>query len=394
MNDVAYLAWRYLAYHRVKTVVLVASVAIIVYLPVGLNILMNQSAKQLRKRAEQTPLLLGAQGSPLELVLRSLYFETDEPDSLEFKQVENVGASGLATAIPVYARFHSKNGPIVGTTLAYFEFRELTIAKGRQMAVVGECVIGSEVARSSSLRIGDHILSSSEDIFNIAGVYPLKMKIVGVLSQSGTPDDHAVFVDLKTTWIIEGLGHGHQDLSRPEAADSVLSKEGNEVVANASVLQYNEITPKNAPSFHFHGDMSTFPVTAVIAVPRDEKSNALLQGRYLDANQKVQMVRPAAVMEELLGTIFTVGRYITFAVLIVGLSTLATMTLVFLLSLQLRRRELETMVKIGASRWRTAAILGTEVLGVLCLGSAVAATLAIMTVWLAGSATQLLIQMS
>ena len=36
MTDVLYLAWRYLAYHRVKTAVLVAAVAIIVYLPGGL----------------------------------------------------------------------------------------------------------------------------------------------------------------------------------------------------------------------------------------------------------------------------------------------------------------------------------------------------------------------
>ena len=133
-------------------------------------------------------------------------------------------------------------------------------------------------------------------------------------------------------------------------------------------MQYNEITPENVASFHFHGDMSTFPITAVIAVPNDKKSNALLQGRYVSDDEDAQMVRPAVVMEELLGTIFTVGRYVTFAVLIVGLSTLATMALVFLLSLQLRRRELETMIKIGASRWRVVCILGAEIFGVLCLG--------------------------
>ena len=394
MNDVLYLAWRYLTYHRLKTVVLVASIAIIVYLPMGLNIVMNQSAKLLRNRAEETPLLVGAKGSPLELVLRSLYFETDEPDSIAYAEVQRIEDSGLATAIPVYARFKTRDGPIVATTLNYFEFRGMKLAEGRQMAVLGECVIGNEVARSGSFGVGDHILSSGEDVFNIAGVYPLKMKIVGILEQSGTPDDSAVFVDLKTAWIIEGLGHGHQDLSRPEAADSVLRKEGNRVVANASVMQYNEITPENVASFHFHGDISTFPITAIISVPNDEKSSALLQGRYLGDDEDVQTVRPAVVMEELLGTIFTVGRYVTFAVLIVGLSTLATMALVFLLSLQLRRRELETMIKIGASRWRVVCILGAEVFGVLCLGSAFAASLAAATYSFAGSATRLLIQMT
>ncbi len=394
MNDILYLAWRYLTYHRLKTVVLVASIAIIVYLPMGLNILMSQSAKQLRSRAEGTPLLIGAKGSPLELVLRSLYFETDEPESIRYEQVQRVKDSELATAIPLYARFQTKHGPIVGATLDYFEFRGLKLADGRQMTMLGECVIGSDVARSGNLGVGGHVLSSGEDVFNIAGVYPLKMKIVGILDRSDSPDDSAVFVDLKTTWIIEGLGHGHQDLSRPEAADSVLRKDGNQVVANASVLQYNEITPENVAAFHFHGDPSTFPITAIIAVPRDDKASALLQGRYLSEDEAVQIVRPAEVMTELLGTIFTVGRYVTFAVLIVGLATLVTMALVFLLSVQLRRRELETMIKIGASRWRVATSLGAEVIGVLCLGSAIAAFLAFATSCFAVLATRLLIHLS
>ena len=394
MNDILFLAWRYLTYHRLKSVVLIASITIIVYLPMGLNILMSQSAQQLRRRAEETPLLVGAKGSPLELVLRSLYFETDEPESIPYSQKQRVDDSQLATAIPIYARYRAREGPIVGTTLEYFEFRRLQVATGRQMAMLGECVIGSKVARSNDLEVDDHILSVSEEVFDFGGVYPLKMRIVGILDRSDSPDDGAVFVDLKTAWVIEGLGHGHQDLTQPEAADGVLRREGNQVVANASVIQYNEITPENVASFHFHGDTSTFPMTAIIAVPRDDKASALLQGRYLSEGEEMQIVRPDEVMAELLGTIFTVGRYVTFAVLIVGLSTLATMALVFLLSVQLRRRELETMVKIGASRSRVVATLGAEVFGVLCLGIVLAVSLAAATSWLAGPAARLLIHMS
>ena len=60
MLDVLYLAWRYLAYHRFKTAILVASVTLIIYLPIGLNVLVSQSAEQLTARAEATPLLVGA----------------------------------------------------------------------------------------------------------------------------------------------------------------------------------------------------------------------------------------------------------------------------------------------------------------------------------------------
>ncbi len=394
MNDVLYLAWRYLTYHRSKSLVLMASIAVIIYLPLGLNILMDQSGKQLRGRAKSTPLLVGAKGSPLELVLRSLYFAADEPESIPFAQKQRVDDSQLAKAIPIYARFQTRNGPIVGTTLDYFAFRNLNPSVGRNMAMLGECVIGSSVARSGSLGVGDYVLSVSEDAFDFGGVYPLKMKIVGILSRTDSPDDIAVFVDLKTAWVIEGLGHGHQDLSHPQAAEAILRQKENQFVANASVVQYNEITPENVASFHFHGDLSTFPITSIIAVPKDAKSSALLQGRYLSDGEKMQIIRPAEVIAELLGTVFTVGRYLTFAVLMVGLSTLATIALVFMLSVQLRRRELETMIKIGASRQRIVATLGAEVLGVLCFGLVLAVSLALATSWFAGSAIRLLIHMS
>ena len=84
MTDVLYLAWRYLAYHRYKTMIMVASITMIVYLPIGLRVLTQASAKQLTSRAVTTPLLIGSKGSPLELVLSSLYFESDVPPAMRF----------------------------------------------------------------------------------------------------------------------------------------------------------------------------------------------------------------------------------------------------------------------------------------------------------------------
>ncbi len=394
MGDVLYLAWRYLAYHRFKSATLVASITLIVYLPVGLNILVCQSAEQLTARAEATPLLIGAKGSPLELVLSSLYFESDVPPQMRFAEVQRVEQSRLARAIPLHNRFQTRHGPIVGTSLEYFDFRGLEIEQGRHFGMLGECVLGARAARQAGVRLGDSVMSSPESVFDIAGVYPLKMKAVGLLRATGTPDDRAVFVDIKTAWVIEGLAHGHQDLSQAGAESGVLRKEGNAIIANASVMQYNEITPENVSSFHFHGNPVDFPVSSVIVVPVDEKSGTLLQGRYLGDEERVQIVQPAAVMAELLQTILTVRRYILIAVALVAIATLASMTLVFMLSLQLRRREMETIIKIGGSRLRIVSLIVAEVLSVILAGTVLAGVLSLATIWLADSATRLLVQMA
>jgi putative ABC transport system permease protein len=205
------------------------------------------------------------------------------------------------------------------------------------------------------------------------------MKVTGVLARAATPDDDAIFVDVKTTWIIEGLGHGHQDLSAPEAAPGILSRSEENIVANASIVQYNEVTEGNIGSFHFHGNLAGYPLTAVLALPRNEKSGVILRGRYTDDGARSQIVRPVTVINELLDTILTIQQFIVSAVIMVGLATIATAALVFMLSLRLRRSEIDTMLKIGGSRPRVASMLLAEVFIVIILSSSLAAVLTLAT---------------
>jgi len=379
VKGVLYLAWRYLAYNRGKTAVLVASILLVVYLPLTLRVLVARSAVELTLRAEATPLLAGAKGSALELVLNALYFESAPPETIPYAESLRIEESGLARAIPLYAGFHARGHPIIGTTLEYFDFRGLSFDEGRAMAVLGECVVGAGVAQSLGLAPGDAVISAPESVFDLAGVYPLKMRVSGVLARSFTPDDLAIFVDLKTAWIIDGRVHGHQDLSRPEAATGVLSRDEGKIVANASVVEYTEITPENIDSFHFHGDITGYPISAVIAAPDSDKSQAILMGRYQGPDETQQILRPTSVMDELLETILTVQSFVVAGMLLVGLAALGTAVLVFLLSLRIRRSEIETMVKIGGSRSRISAVLVSEVLAVVATSVVLAGILTALT---------------
>ncbi len=229
------------------------------------------------------------------------------------------------------------------------------------------------------LGVGDYVISSPESVFDLAGIYPLKMPIVGVLAPSFSPDDEAVFVDVKTTWVIQGLGHGHQDLNRREAAGQILKREGDNIVANASVRQFNEITPDNIDSFHFHGDNVGNPLSAIIPVPRDDKSAVLLLGHYQEQRKDVQIVRSRRVIGELLATLFTVRDYIVVGIAIVAVATATVALLVFYLSLQLRQGERFTLARIGASRMQVQALMATEVVCVLLLSTCLSAVLIILT---------------
>lgn len=345
-----HLGLAYLRRQRAKTLLLTGALSVALLLPAAITVLVGEAERHLRSRADATPLLLGARGSSLELVFNALYFSKPEIATLTKAQADETGRDGLAAVIPIHARFSAQGHRVVGTSLDYFRFRGLRVAEGRLFARLGDCVVGHALARERGWKPGDAVVSSPEAVFDLAGVYPLKMRITGILAPSATPDDRAVFVDVKTAWIIQGLAHGHQDAREAEASQ-VLGQEdgGREVRLNASVVEYNEITDENIGGFHFHGDPGGFPLTAAIAVPRDAKARTLLLGRYQDPERLgVQLAEPARVMDDLFDTVFQVQRLVVAALVLVGVAALAIAVLVFLLSNRLRAREFSSLVQIGA----------------------------------------------
>jgi putative ABC transport system permease protein len=365
MNDILYLAWNYLRYNWIKTLVLIASISLILFLPLGLQLIVDQGSDMLTERAESTPLLIGAKGSAVDLTLSALYFKQPVLESIPFAELNKINKTALALAIPLNLQYNVRGFRIVGTSLEYMEFRDLTVREGRLYSMLGECVLGSRVAEQLDVKINDFVLSSPAGAFDVAGSFPLKMKVVGILSPSGSMEDEGVFVDVKTSWVISGLAHGHMDMTSQEAESGVLQREGDNIVANASILSYNEITDENIDSFHFHGNIDTFPLDAIIAIPKDRKSGILLRGRYEEESQNVQILVPQTIIADLLETVASVKNYIIAGSVVVGFATLVTAVLVFVLSIRLRQREIMTIRKIGGTGRRIKAILATEIIIVL-----------------------------
>jgi putative ABC transport system permease protein len=271
----------------------------------------------------------------------------------------------------MFVRFKARNFPIVGTTLDYLDFRGLEIEQGGMFTMLGQCVIGSDVARELALEPGDYLVSSPETLFDIAGAYPLKMKIAGVLAPTHGADDLAVFVDIQTAWVIQGLGHGHKDVTRTTDSSVIFKKEKGNVTANAKLMQYTEITEDNIDSFHLHGDSINFPVTAVLALPHDEKSGTILQGRYLKKDIPYQIVRPKEVIDTLMANIFKIRNVLDAVILLVGTATLLALVLVFSLSLRLREREIDVISKLGCSRATIAKLLSAELFIIILMSAVV-----------------------
>jgi putative ABC transport system permease protein len=375
------LAWRYVVFHKLKTSILIACITLTAYLPVFTHLLLGRVQRALMARALATPLVIGAKGSRFDLVLHALYFETDAPGTVTMSEVAKIrdDEARLAKPIPLYIAHKARGAPIVGTSLDYFRFRKLHVARGMQVTRLGDCVLGANVARRLGLGPGDHLMSDPQNVFDIAGTYPLKMRIAGVLARSSSADDDAVFVDVKTAWVIDGLAHGHRDLARTADESVVLRRDDEKVVANAALVQYTEITDDNIHSFHFHGDPAGFPISAIIALPTSRKSEVILIGRYHVKTAPNQILTPVDVVEELMGMVFKVKRFFDANVVLVAVATLLFLTLVVVLSVRLRRREMQTMFRLGCSRMTIVRLLAAELAIILAASVVITSTLVVLT---------------
>ncbi|MEL7465050.1 MAG: ABC transporter permease [Pseudomonadota bacterium] len=369
-----FLAFAHLRFTWARSLIVILIGAMILAVPLVSQTILTGGQEALTKRADATPLVLGARGSRLDLVMSAVYFSEDRTDPVTMAASEAVWDSDLALPIPLHTAFQTNGARIVGTSLDYFDFRELEIALGRPFAVLGEAVLGANVAERLKLGVGDAIVSSPENLFDLDGVYPLEMTIAGVLAPTGGPDDEAVFVDVKTAWVIAGIGHGHEDVvTAEEAAD------GETVRAAASIVEFNRISSENIDSFHFHGDPDDYPITAVLIAPYDQRSATILRGRYLDPENPVQLVSPPKVIGGLVDRIFRIKSLLDAVSLIVGVAAFAAIGLALYLGWRLRAPEMVTAKRIGAGRGTILSLAAAEV-ALLLVGALAIAAMIVMVV--------------
>lgn len=376
MRGAIYLAWAHIRYYAGRSALLVLIFAILGTIPLMTERLAQLAEAQLLERARATPLLYGPPGSQLDLSLKVLFFEGEPDAQITMADFGRLAEMQLGTPLPILRTHEARGFPIVGIDIEYLQFRGMSIASGRRMVRLGEVVVGAEAAAELDLAPGDKIQSEIREIFELAGAYPLRMTVVGVLGRKGTPDDRAIFTGLKTAWVIAGFGHGHEDLAAAQDQSVVLSRDDGRIIVNAKLTEIIEITPDNAPDFHAHGDPDAFALSAILIDPDDDRSAAILRGRIEDNGAPGQVFRPLVVIEGLMNEVFRIKSVLGMLVLAVSLAALIALAITLWLSLKLRRREFEIAHRIGSDRSLMLRLIGTEV--VLLVGASVPVCVALL----------------
>jgi ABC-type antimicrobial peptide transport system permease subunit len=108
--------------------------------------------------------------------------------------------------------------------------------------------------------------------------------------------------------------------------------------------------------------MSSYPLSSLIFVPKDHKSETILRGRFESGEFQEQVIVPEVVVNNLLQSIFRIKEVFNMVFILVGVSTLLILGLITVLSVRLRKNEIYTMFTIGSGKGKIIEIISFELI--------------------------------
>lgn len=348
------LAWASAWNRRATLGLTLLAVVLATALLLGIERLRHDARASFAQSVAGTDLIVGARGSPLQLVLYAVFRLGEPGHNIHWESYQRIASHpAIAWSIPLSLGDSHRGFPVLGTTPDYFRhFRygaqqPLQLAAGRPFGDgpehLFEAVVGADVARQLGYQLGQALLLSHG-----SGGLPGQehadkpFTVVGLLAPTGTPVDRTVHVSLAA---IEAI---HLDW---QAGVPVPGLHIPAAMARKFDLRPREIT---AFLVGLHQRTTVFGVQRRIGEFRDEPLQAVLPGVVLE-----QLWQTLAVGETLL-------RGLSWLILGVGLAGLLA---VMLAGLGERRRELAILRAVGAGLHHIALLLLLESLLLGLLGA-------------------------
>lgn len=306
---------------------------------ISLLLLLNrQLDEQFRKNIKGVDMVVGAKGSPLQVILSSIY-QIDAPTgNIPLAEVNNLKRNPFVkTVIPMSMGDNYQGFRILGTTPQYPAHFEAKISIGKLFAASMEVTIGSKVAATTKLKVGDTFASSHGLDSQGEAHGDRNYKVVGILAANGSVVDQLILTGLSSVWDI----HDH---SRENAEHEAGNHPG-------STMENSEEKQVTSALVKFRSPMG------LITIPRQVNENTSMQA----ALPSIEINR----LFSLLGVgIETLRALAMIIISIAGVSVFISLYN----SLKERKYEMALMMSMGATRTRLFLMLLLEGLMLAVIG--------------------------
>jgi putative ABC transport system permease protein len=347
---IAKLAWKNIWFKPLNTVLsvilLTSSVAIIT----TLILVEKQFEEKFSSNIEDVDLVLGAQGSPLQLILSSVYQVDSPTGNISYDSAKVwMNHPFVEKAIPLAFGDNYRGYKILGTTTDYLAKYNAKVVDGVLFEKNFEVVVGSEIAQKLSLKVGDKFYGSHGDAEEGEVHDDYAYKIVGIASKTGKVVDNLILCTIPTVW---QMHHQHEE-------NPAHGEEGHIHVEGEHEHEHeNEEADLTL-------DEPNMEITAVLLKIRNQMAKLTWQ-RVIPQNTKMQAVSPAFEVNRLFG-LFGIGvtalKYLAYGIMLIsGISIFIALYT----TLKERESEFALMRVNGARRFQLLKIVMIESL-LLCV---------------------------
>ncbi|WP_369799732.1 ABC transporter permease [Pedobacter sp. BMA] len=204
-----------------------------------LSILMlatQQISSKLEENAKDIDVVVGAKGSPLQLILSSIYHIDFPTGNIPVSDARKLAENPMVRlAVPLALGDNYMGNRIVGTDQSFIALYGLDLGWGKFWEKDLETTIGSEVARTTGLKVGDtffgaHGLSGSDDVHKQHAY-----RVMGILKPQGNVTDQLILTNIGSVYKMHE-GNEHQDEHQDSQQDSKAEINNREITA--LLIQY------------------------------------------------------------------------------------------------------------------------------------------------------------
>lgn len=166
-----------------------------------------QVSETLTRDARGVDLVIGAKGSPAQLILSSVYHADLPPGNIALAEARPWAEDfRVSLAAPLALGDSFRGFRIVGTRPEYLDLVGASLARGRIWREPMQAVIGAAVARASGLRLGGRF-SGAHGFTDEGRAHDAQpYEVVGILKASGAVADRLVLTSLESVWTLHGHG--------------------------------------------------------------------------------------------------------------------------------------------------------------------------------------------
>ena len=164
--------------------------------------------------------MIGAKGSPLQLVLASIYHVDFPTGNIPLAEAERwAGHPLVAEAIPLALGDSLAGFRIVGTEPAYAAHYGAELAAGRLWQEPFEATLGATVAARTGLEVGDRFVGSHGLAAGGPRAWRAPYTVVGVLEPTASVLDRVVLTPIESVWLVHGMEPHHTRSAATAGAD-------------------------------------------------------------------------------------------------------------------------------------------------------------------------------